>query len=74
MPGVDGMPSATRHRGTRTIRYAVGEVVAAAADERVFVSGRWQFDDDKLNTIHHLGTGNFVASGRHVQANTPENK
>lgn len=50
-----------------------GEVVAAAADERAFVSGRWQFDDDKLNTIHHLGTGNFVASGRHVQANTPHN-
>lgn len=50
-----------------------GEVVAAAADERAFTSGRWQFDDDKLNTIHHLGTGNFVASGRHVQANTPHN-
>ena len=49
-----------------------GEVVSAAADERAFVTGRWQFDDDKINTLHHLGTGNFVASGRHVQANTPE--
>ncbi len=39
-----------------------GEVVSAAADERAFVSGRWQFDDDKINTLHHLGTGNFVAS------------
>lgn len=49
-----------------------GEVVSAAADERAFVTGRWQFDDDKINTLHHLGTGNFVASGRHVRANTPE--
>lgn len=47
-----------------------GEVVSAAADERAFVTGRWQFDDDKLNTLHHLGTGNFVASGRHVRANS----
>ncbi|HED2109908.1 TPA: hypothetical protein R4X72_003432, partial [Klebsiella pneumoniae] len=44
--------------------------VSAAADERAFVTGRWQFDDDKLNTLHHLGTGNFVASGRHVRANS----
>ena len=49
-----------------------GEVVSAAADERAFVTGRWQFDDDKINTLHHLGTGNFVASGRHVRANIPE--
>lgn len=49
-----------------------GEVVSAAADERAFVTGRWQFDDDKINTLHHLGTGNFVASGRLVRANTPE--
>lgn len=47
-----------------------GEVVSAAADERAFVTGRWQFDDDKLNTLQHLGTGNFVASGRHVRANS----
>ncbi|HBQ6097774.1 TPA: flavin reductase family protein [Klebsiella pneumoniae subsp. pneumoniae] len=47
-----------------------GEVVSAAADERAFVTGRWQFDDDKLNTLHHLSTGNFVASGRHVRANS----
>ncbi|STS82981.1 putative enzyme [Klebsiella pneumoniae] len=51
-----------------------GEVVSAAADERAFVTGRWQFDDDKLNTLHHLGTGNFVASGRHVRANSSTNK
>ncbi|EHK0946090.1 flavin reductase family protein [Citrobacter farmeri] len=45
-----------------------GEVVSAAADERVFVEGRWQFDDDKLNTLHHLGAGTFVTSGKRVSA------
>jgi flavin reductase (DIM6/NTAB) family NADH-FMN oxidoreductase RutF len=41
------------------------EVVAAAADERVFANGRWRFDDGdaQLQTIHHLGAGNFVRSG-----------
>ncbi len=45
-----------------------GEVVSVAADERAFVAGRWQFDDDKLNTLHHLGAGTFVTSGRQVKA------
>nr|WP_235777599.1 flavin reductase family protein [Escherichia coli] len=45
-----------------------GEVVSAAADARVFVEGRWQFDDDKLNTLHHLGAGTFVTSGKRVTA------
>lgn len=45
-----------------------GEVVSAAADEQAFVDGRWQFDDDKRNTLHHLGAGTFVASGRLVRA------
>ncbi len=51
-----------------------GEVVAAAADEQAFVAGRWQFDDDKRNTLHHLGAGTFVASGRQIRANTPDDK
>lgn len=40
------------------------EVVAAAADERVFRQGHWFFGDDNtdLHTIHHLGGGNFVKS------------
>ncbi|MES2942046.1 MAG: flavin reductase family protein [Pseudomonadota bacterium] len=40
------------------------EVVAAAADERVFSGGHWRFSDDNsdLQTIHHLGGGNFVRS------------
>ena len=38
------------------------EVLAAAADERVFQHGHWRFADDNLDlqTIHHLGGGNFV--------------
>jgi len=47
-----------------------GEVLAAAADERVFQRGRWSFRDDNraLQTIHHLGAGNFVHAGQVVQA------
>jgi flavin reductase (DIM6/NTAB) family NADH-FMN oxidoreductase RutF len=45
-----------------------GEVVSAAADERAFVNGHWQFDEGQLNTIHHLGGGNFVTSGRAIKA------
>lgn len=47
-----------------------GEVVAAAADERVFQRGRWSFRDDNhaLQTIHHLGAGNFVHAGQVIQA------
>ena len=45
-----------------------GEVVSAAADERAFVAGRWQFDGDKRNTLHHLGAGTFVTSGKMVKA------
>lgn len=70
MSGMDGVPVAAGDGGPDPVRYPVREVVSAAADERAFVTGRWQFDDDKLNTLHHLGTGNFVASGRHVRANS----
>ena len=41
-----------------------GEVVSAAADGEAFIAGRWQFDDDKRATLHHLGAGTFVTSGR----------
>ncbi len=42
------------------------EVVAAAADERIFANGRWSFRDDnvELQTLHHLGGGNFVRARR----------
>lgn len=41
------------------------EVVAAAADERIFSNGHWSFraDNVELQTIHHLGGGNFVHAG-----------
>lgn len=41
------------------------EVVAAAADERVFSGGRWSFRDDNaaLHTLHYLGGGQFVQAG-----------
>lgn len=49
-----------------------GEVVAAAADERIFSGGHWSFRDDNaaLQTIHHLGAGNFVRA-RGVLRATP---
>ena len=47
-----------------------GEVLSAAADARVFAQGRWSFRDDNtaLQTIHHLGAGNFAHAGRTLQA------
>lgn len=38
------------------------EVVAAAADARIFSDGHWSFrgDNRALQTIHHLGGGFFV--------------
>lgn len=47
-----------------------GEVVAAAADPRVFADGRWNFEsgNEELHTIHHLGGGNFVRAGNAVRA------
>lgn len=47
-----------------------GEVVSAAADERVFAQGRWSFRDDnrELHTLHHLGGGAFAWPSTSVQA------
>lgn len=49
-----------------------GEVVAAAADPRVFSAGRWSFRDDNadLHTLHHLGGGAFAVPSRVIQAVT----
>lgn len=46
------------------------EVVAAAADPRIFANGHWRFDEHnaELQTIHHLGAGLFVRSAGAVQA------
>jgi flavin reductase (DIM6/NTAB) family NADH-FMN oxidoreductase RutF len=47
-----------------------GEVVAAAADERIFTRGRWSFrsDNTELQTVHHLGGGEFVRAGGTLSA------
>ena len=46
------------------------EVVGAAADARIFRDGHWLFDSGNadLQTIHHLGGGNFVCAGNVLQA------
>jgi flavin reductase (DIM6/NTAB) family NADH-FMN oxidoreductase RutF len=46
------------------------EVVAAAADARIFAGGHWSFREDNadLQTIHHLGGGNFVRAGSTLRA------
>ena len=46
------------------------EVVGAAADARIFRNGHWLFDGGNadLQTIHHLGGGNFVCAGNVVRA------
>nr|WP_200932089.1 flavin reductase family protein [Pseudorhodoferax sp. Leaf265] len=50
-----------------------GEVVAAAADPRVFADGHWSFRDDNadLQTLHHLGAGLFARTAGTVQARAP---
>jgi flavin reductase (DIM6/NTAB) family NADH-FMN oxidoreductase RutF len=46
------------------------EVIAAAADERVFAQGRWQLDTapPELHTLHHLGGGRFAVASETLQA------
>ncbi len=46
------------------------EVVAAAADKRVFSNGHWSFREDNtdLHTLHHLGAGNFARASAMIKA------
>lgn len=46
------------------------EVVGAAADARIFEKGHWLFEggNAELQTIHHLGGGNFICAGNVVRA------
>lgn len=46
----------------------VAEVVAAWADDRLFVDGVWRFPTDDDRTLHHLSSGVFVAAGEIVKA------
>jgi flavin reductase (DIM6/NTAB) family NADH-FMN oxidoreductase RutF len=46
----------------------VAEVVAAWADDEVFVDGDWRFTRDEHRTIHHLSRGAFFTTGQRIQA------
>lgn len=48
----------------------LAEVVAAAADSRVFSDGHWHFSDDSLRTLHYVAGGNFFASGEAFEVTT----
>jgi flavin reductase (DIM6/NTAB) family NADH-FMN oxidoreductase RutF len=41
----------------------VADVVAASADDRAFVDGRWRFEEDALRTLHHVAGGQFYTTG-----------
>lgn len=50
----------------------VAEVLAAQADPRVFVDGRWLPDSPaELRTLHHQSGGAFFVAGETVQATRP---
>jgi flavin reductase (DIM6/NTAB) family NADH-FMN oxidoreductase RutF len=46
----------------------LGEVVAAWADSRVYVDGRWNLENPKLRTLHHVAGGFFLMPADGVQA------
>ncbi|HEY3447088.1 MAG TPA: flavin reductase family protein [Myxococcales bacterium] len=46
----------------------LAEVVAAWADDRVFVDGAWHFEAaPRLRTLHHVAKGIFLASGERIE-------
>ncbi len=47
----------------------IGEVVGAWADERVFRSGRWCFEDAprELRTLHYVAGGQFYVTGESLR-------
>jgi flavin reductase (DIM6/NTAB) family NADH-FMN oxidoreductase RutF len=50
----------------------VAEVLAAQADDRVFINGRWRADSPaELRTLHHQAGGAFFVAGETVQAAKP---
>lgn len=50
----------------------VAEVLAAQADDRVFINGRWRADSPaELRTLHHQAGGAFFVTGETVQAAKP---
>ncbi len=47
----------------------VAEVVAAAADTRVFSDGHWHFEQEEkaLRTLHYVAGGHFLVSGEALE-------
>jgi flavin reductase (DIM6/NTAB) family NADH-FMN oxidoreductase RutF len=46
-----------------------GEIVAAWADDRIFINNRWEFDDEKhpgMRTLHHIAAGTYFLAGGQV--------
>lgn len=50
----------------------LAEVVAAWADERLFVDGRWQPVEASRSTLHHVAGGVFFTQGEPVTAEAPK--
>lgn len=60
-----------RTRDERAVREAhdlvIADVVAAWADDRVFVGDEWRFEGHPaLRTIHHVSKGVFLADGERI--------
>lgn len=49
----------------------IAEVLAAWADDEVFVSGAWAFPDEARTTVHHLSGGRFFLTGAQIQVDSP---
>jgi flavin reductase (DIM6/NTAB) family NADH-FMN oxidoreductase RutF len=49
----------------------LADVVAAWADDEVFVNGEWRFPSDDRRTIHHLTRGAFFLTGPRADARKP---
>jgi len=54
-------------------RYDVifAEVLAAWADDRVFIGGDWHFADPANRTLHHVSRGSFFTTGERLLAEEP---
>jgi len=59
-------PELLRRYGLR-----VADVLAAWADDEVFVHERWRFRDEDRRTVHHLSGYAFFVTGDYVEAREP---
>jgi flavin reductase (DIM6/NTAB) family NADH-FMN oxidoreductase RutF len=50
----------------------VAEIVAAWADDEVYVNGEWRFTRDEQRTVHHVARGVFLTTGERVEARRQE--